>query len=101
RQELGEEGMAKAQQEWAELIAAVRAEHEAGPDPAHPRVQELARRWQALIEQFTGGDPGIRASLQRMYEQEGAERASRGMVEPELMAYVGRAQAALEERASG
>lgn len=96
RQELGEEGMAKAQQEWAGLIAAVRAEQEAGTDPGHPRVQELARRWRALIERFTGGDPGIRASLQRMYEEQGPERASRGMVDPELMAYIGRAQAALD-----
>jgi TipAS antibiotic-recognition protein len=52
------------------------------------RVRALAVRWRDLVEQFTGGDPGIRASLQKMYDNEGAERASRGMVAPGLMAYM-------------
>ena len=56
---------------------------------------ELARRWQALIEQFTGGDEGIRESLACMYREQGSKAASRGMVDPELMQYVGRALAAL------
>ena len=34
------------------------------------------------------GDPGIRASLQRMYEQEGPEKASRGMGSPEDFEYM-------------
>jgi hypothetical protein len=51
-------------------------------------------RWQALIQAFTGGDPGIAASLKRMYEQEGAEQASRGVMSPGLSEYVGRAMAA-------
>ena len=91
REALGEEGMRKAQDDWAELIAAVEAEREKGTDPADPRVQELAGRWQALIEQFTGGDPGIAASLKRMYESEGPEKASRGALSPDLMAYAGEA----------
>jgi hypothetical protein len=45
-----------------------------------------------LIEAFTGGDPGIRASLQKMYETEGPQKASRGMVDPELMAWIAQAQ---------
>jgi hypothetical protein len=56
---------------------------------------ELARRWRALIEQFTGGDDGIRESLATIYRQEGARSASRGMVDPELMAYVRKSLAAL------
>jgi MerR family transcriptional regulator, thiopeptide resistance regulator len=91
RRELGDEAIERAQREWAELIEAVEAERRAGTDPADPRVQALAARWQALIEQFTGGDPGIRRSLQRMYEEEGVETASRGAVSPELMAYAQRA----------
>jgi hypothetical protein len=55
-------------------------------------VQAIAARWQELVEQFTGGDPGIRASLQRLYETEGAERASHGMVSPQLMEWMARAQ---------
>jgi len=94
RDALGPEGMERAQQQWAELIAAVQAEKDAGTDPADPRVQELAARWRSLVEAFTGGDPGIRDSLERMYREEGVERASRGAMDPELMAYVQRAMSA-------
>ena len=94
RRELGDEAIRRAEQEWSELINAVEVERARGTDPASPRMQELARRWQDLIEQFTGGDPGIRRSLQRMYEQEGVEAASRGMVSAELAAYVQQAIAA-------
>jgi DNA-binding transcriptional MerR regulator len=93
REELGHEGMERAQREWADLIAAMDAERQAGTDPADPRVQELARRWRELVEAFTGGDAGIRASLGRMYEDQGPERASRGMLSAELAAYVAKAQA--------
>jgi DNA-binding transcriptional MerR regulator len=94
RAALGDEGMRRAEQEWAELIAAVDAERERGTDPSDERVQRLARQWQGLIEQFTGGDPGILQSLKTMYESEGVEHASRGAVKPELMEYVSRAMAA-------
>jgi len=88
---LGEDGMRKAEGDWAELLAEVEAERQRGTDPGDPRMQELAGRWQALIEQFTGGDAGIAASLKTMYATEGPERASRGAVSPELMAYAGEA----------
>jgi len=94
RNELGDEGMAKAQQDWADLIAELDAERVAGTDPADPRVQALVDRWQALIGAFTGGDPGIAASLKRMYAEQGPEKASRGAVNPEVMEYAGRAMAA-------
>jgi DNA-binding transcriptional MerR regulator len=90
--ELGPDGMERAQRDWAELIAAADEERRAGTDPSDPRVQDLARRWQSLIEQFTGGDPAIRASLERMYREQGPQKASRGMVDPELMAYMSRAR---------
>jgi MerR family transcriptional regulator, thiopeptide resistance regulator len=97
RRALGEEGMAAAQRDWAELIEAVRAERASGTDPGDPRMLELARRWRGLIEQFTGDDEGIRQSLGRMYREQGVQTASRGMVDPELMAYVGEALAQLPE----
>lgn len=93
---LDPEGMRAARQAWADLIAEAEAERAAGTDPAAPRMQDIARRWRALIEQFTGGDPGIQRSLGRMYREEGVERASRGAVSSELMAYVGRALSAPE-----
>jgi DNA-binding transcriptional MerR regulator len=95
RRALGEEGMAAAERAWAELIVAVRAEQAAGTDPSDPRMLELAGRWRELIEQFTGGDEGIRQSLARMYREQGVQTASRGMVDPELMDYVGKALAQL------
>ena len=94
REALGEEGMRKAQDDWAQLIAEVEAERENGTDPADPRVQGLIERWQALIQAFTGGDPGITASLKRMYSEQGAEQASRGTMFAELQDYVGTATAA-------
>jgi DNA-binding transcriptional MerR regulator len=98
RRALGEAGMERAQQDWADLIAEVEAARAAGTDPADPEVQALTVRWRALIEQFTGGDPGIRSSLKRHYDDEGVERASRGAIDAETMAYVGLAMTAGAER---
>jgi DNA-binding transcriptional MerR regulator len=94
RSALGDEAIRKAETDWAELIAEADAERAAGTAPTDPRAQELAERWAALIAQFTGGDMGIHASLNTMYETEGAERASRGALSPELMAWMGEAVAA-------
>jgi DNA-binding transcriptional MerR regulator len=91
---LGEDGVRRAQEAWAALIAAIEAERLAGTDPADPKLDPLVERWSGLVEQFTGGDPGIKASLQRMYDTEGAEQASRGAMKAETMAYAGRAMAA-------
>jgi DNA-binding transcriptional MerR regulator len=88
---LGPDGMRKAQEDWARLIAAVEAERTAGTDPADPRLDPLMERWNALVEQFTGGDPGIAASLKRRYEDEGAEQASHGAMTGETMAFAARA----------
>jgi DNA-binding transcriptional MerR regulator len=91
---LGEEGLRRAEDDWARLIAEVDAERVAGTDPADPRLTPLVERWTALIEQFTGGDPGIHASLNRLYETEGPERASRGALNSDTMEYARRAIAA-------
>jgi len=96
-EQLGPEGIERAQREWAELIDEVRGHMERGTDPAAPEMQACAARWKALIEQFTGGDPGLRASLQRLYDEQGPQQASQGMVDPEVMAYAGRAMAALPD----
>jgi hypothetical protein len=94
RNDLGEDGMLKAQHDWADLIAELDAERIAGTHVSDARVQAMAARWQALIEAFTGGDPAIAASLKRMYAEEGPEKASRGAMSPELMEYAGKAMAA-------
>jgi DNA-binding transcriptional MerR regulator len=94
RQEFGPEAMERAQQEWADLIAEVEAEFNAGTPPTDAKLKPLIERWNKLIEAFTGGDPGIRQSLQKMYDSEGPEAASRGMVNPEVMAYMHEAMSA-------
>jgi MerR family transcriptional regulator, thiopeptide resistance regulator len=72
RQELlGEERMQQAQVDWEDLIAQVQVEMDKDTDPASEVVQALVRRRQALIQEFTGGDPEIEASLNQMYEQGG------------------------------
>jgi MerR family transcriptional regulator, thiopeptide resistance regulator len=93
REALGPDGIRASETAWADLIAEAEAERAAGTDPAAPRMQAIAGRWRELIERFTGGDPGIRESLGRVYRQEGVEKASRGGVSSELMAYVGEALA--------
>jgi DNA-binding transcriptional MerR regulator len=94
RQALGDEKIQQVQQEWADLYARLRELREAGVDPAAEEPQALGRRAGELIEMFTGGDAGIRASLQRMYEQEGREKASRGMGSPEDFEYMAAIRAA-------
>jgi DNA-binding transcriptional MerR regulator len=90
---LGEERIRQVEAEWPELIAQVRAEMEQGTDPASERVQALARRWMALVEEFTGGNPEIEKSLRTMYEQEPEVRERAG-IDPRMFAYIGKAMAA-------
>ncbi|MBW4475816.1 MAG: MerR family transcriptional regulator [Tolypothrix brevis GSE-NOS-MK-07-07A] len=94
RQELlGEELIHQVENEWEGLIAQARLEMEKGTDPASETVQNIAKRWQELIAEFTGGNPGIEQSLNNMYQQEGVETASRGMGDAALWEYMGRALA--------
>jgi DNA-binding transcriptional MerR regulator len=92
---LGEERIRQVEAQWQELIERVRAEMEKGIDPASESVQVLARRWMELIHEFTGGDVGIEQSLNAMYQQEGPEVASRGVVDSALCEYMCRAIAGL------
>lgn len=61
------EVLERGQRDWQQLIADVQEAAREGVDPASERGRELAARWEGLIEQFTGGDPGIRESLTRLY----------------------------------
>lgn len=100
REEVGEDRIRAVEREWRELFAAFGAAMEQGRDPASEDVQALARKSSSLIEEFTGGDPGIRRSLGDMYRGEGAENvmASHGMDVPAgLWEYMGKARAALEQ----
>jgi len=61
------EVLERGQREWAALIQDVEAAVSAGVDPASDEARQLAARWQKLIEEFTGGDPGIAENLRRLY----------------------------------
>ena len=93
REQLGEDTIKQVEQEWKDLYAEVRRHREQGTDPEDPAVQRLVTRSGELIQMFTGGDPGIAAGLKRMYETEGPQRASRGVADPEDLAYLERARA--------
>ena len=94
RQRIGEDKIREVEAEWAEIFATLRAELDAGTDPADPKLRPIGERSGELMLMFTGGDPGIEASLKNMYESEGPEKASRGMADPEVSAYLGKVRAA-------
>lgn len=73
------EVLERGQAAWAALLKEVEEAVAEGVDPQSERAQALAARWNALIEEFTGGNPEILASLKRLYADqanwpEGAQR---------------------------
>jgi DNA-binding transcriptional MerR regulator len=61
------EVLERGQRDWATLIKDVEQAVREGVDPQSERAQELAARWSALIEAFTGGNPGILENLKKLY----------------------------------
>ena len=70
RQAVGEERIQQVEAEWPPLMDEVRAAVESGEDPSSEHSQALAKRWNGLVAEFTGGDAGIHKSLSTMYESE-------------------------------
>lgn len=99
REEVGQGRIDAVQQEWADLFAELGKAQAEGVDPGSARAQELARRADALVDEFTGGDAGIRQSLTEMYAAEGGSEVveNHGMdVPPGAWEFLGRARAASE-----
>ncbi|HSK99547.1 MAG TPA: MerR family transcriptional regulator [Rubrobacteraceae bacterium] len=101
RRALGEERIRAVEEEWPQLMDAVRAEMEAGTDPRHERMQRLARRWMELVEEFTGGDAGITRSLGNMWQQEQEIQGIDTRETREMMEYVSKAMAAPDGKDPG
>ena len=66
------EVQAESQRVWDEMARDTEAAIGRGEDPHGPVGQQLATRRQCLLDQFTGGDPGIAANLAKLY----ADRAN-------------------------
>lgn len=56
---------ARAEQEWQDLFRDVEAALD--KDPASEDAQALGRRWKALVEGFTGGNPEVSQGLNKLY----------------------------------
>jgi hypothetical protein len=88
---LGEETIRSVEQEWPQLIAKVKAAMDRGEDPGSAEVQALAKRWQELVEMFTGGDRGITKSLSNFHQDRMKEQGGFMGIDGSVMEYVGRA----------
>jgi MerR family transcriptional regulator, thiopeptide resistance regulator len=85
--ELGAEAIEQAERDSAALLDSVRAEMRAGTDPADPWLDELRARAANLVDAFTGGDPALSTSLNRMWSAEDPQVVSRGATDRELWDY--------------
>ena len=92
-EKLGEAGMEAAQRAWPELIAQVRAAMDAGTPASDPAVVELGRRWHALVQAATGGEPALTRKIGEAYQRQPEAMAAQGM-DMAMFRYVGAAMAA-------
>src|SRR5208337_3722903 len=78
--------------QWEQVIADAKAAMAQG-DPASPAALHAARRWQALVNQFTGGDPAVAGKARAVWGEAMADpkAAPQLPLNPEIFAFVGRA----------
>ena len=90
--------MQEVREEWNVIIPKVRKAIADNVDPGSPEILAIARRWKALVEEFTGGDPKIANAVRTMYEHEGPmlQQQLGEVPTPDMFAYMGRAFAALK-----
>ena len=88
---VGADRIQEVEAAWPILMDEVRAAIERGDDPHSESSRELARRWNGLVEEFTGGDAGIRASLNTMYENESNVHGLDVAAMKPLFEFIGRA----------
>ncbi|MEO6866213.1 MAG: MerR family transcriptional regulator [Gemmatimonadaceae bacterium] len=95
---VGEERMKTVGDDWNDVIPKVRTAMQNGVDPTSPEMLVLARRWKALVEEFTGGDPAIAHAVKTMYDHEGPtlEKKLGNIPTPEMFAYISKSFAALK-----
>ena len=98
RTSIGEQHMHEVHDSWNEIIPKVRKAMAENVDPTSPEILAIARRWKALVEEFTGGDPKIAQSVMTMYRNEGPVlKQQLGEVPTQdMFVYMGKAFAALK-----
>ena len=87
KEQLGDGAIRDAERRWGEVYGTLRAEMEAGTDPADARLDPVRAEIRELLAAFTGGDAGIQRSLNRMWTDEDPAELSRGMADRELVEY--------------
>jgi DNA-binding transcriptional MerR regulator len=95
---VGEVRIKEVEAEWPRLMDEVRTAMERGDDPASEPVRALARRWAALIIEFTGGNPAIHESLNTMYQQEDTVAGMDVAGMRDMFAYITEAQEAMRQQ---
>ena len=83
---------------WDILRAEAKALMETG-NPYSAESLDLARRWRGLVDEFTGGDPVMRAKVRAVWSEAFAkpEAAGKLPITPEMMSFVGKAIERLKE----
>lgn len=61
------EMQARVTEQWNELFRDVEAAIRNNEDPAGAKARSLAERWSTLVRSFTGGDPEVQKSLNKLY----------------------------------
>jgi DNA-binding transcriptional MerR regulator len=97
REAIGDERIRQVEQEWSDLMAQVRAEMDKSTDPASETVQRLAQKWQSLVREFTGDNPGIERSLRNLYQNETTVHGMDVASMRELQEYIAKALEARRE----
>jgi DNA-binding transcriptional MerR regulator len=93
----GEDIAAKGTADWTELLARYTDAMNRGVDPTDPQLLPLERRRRELINAFTGGDPGLENSLNRLWREQGDKLSAQYGYDPKLMEYLGQVQQAFDQ----
>lgn len=92
REELGDQAIENVQHEWTELFARIRGLIDRGIAPDAPEAKAITKRADELVAMFTGGDPRIAASLDKMYAEQPVQQIHPSF-DPEIFAYLRKAHA--------
>lgn len=79
---------AEWQRQGTEIVAELQMHIEEGTNPADPAVQQLARRWTAVIRDMAGGEPAMMSSIYGRIERKGPEVATRGVLTAQVWYYL-------------